>query len=71
MSLDEMFMKFQDYIKRKNRPTVGQIFQFMSDINLYANDNYEAIIVQTEAVIEVMTNFYEYEFTPKIIQVIE
>ena len=41
------------------------------DINAYSNDDYEAITVNVNALIEVMTNFYQYEGTKKIIDLVK
>lgn len=65
------FAKFQDYVKREEPPTMSQQFQLARDINMFANDDYEAITVRVEALVEVMTNFYEYECTPKIMEMVE
>ena len=50
---------------------MAQEFQLARDINMYNNDDYEAITVNVEALIEIMTNFYEYECTRGIMEMVE
>mgnify|MGYP004029606287 CR=1 FL=1 len=53
----------QDFVKSEQPPTQTQIFQLVRDINMYARDDFESLSVKVDAVVEVMTNFYQYECT--------
>ena len=64
--LDKTFEKFQDFAKRSEAPRMTDALNLVFDINMYAKDNYESIKVNVERLIEIMTNFYEYECTAKI-----
>lgn len=38
---------------------------------MYAKDDYESLKVQVKAVVEIMTNFYEYECTQNIMETVD
>lgn len=50
---------------------MSQTFDLVRDINAYSNDDYEAITVNVNALIEVMTNLYQYEGSKKIIELVK
>lgn len=56
---------------REQAPTMSQYFLLVKDINMYANDDYEALTVNVEKLIEVITNYYTYECTKFIMETVE